>query len=124
MTSEGVLSVRELRIEMMKLQASAVPPDPTRNSVIQHWRFGMCRQEAQIENEKAEIKESSRLKSLQQDSESTQDSLNNWYEVNLNSILGVCVDDSIGTSISSASRATEPAISHLPQAEANPSCLN
>ena len=59
MTSEGELLVRELRIEMMQLQASAVPPGPTRNSVIQHWRFWMCRQEAQIKNQKAEIKKSS-----------------------------------------------------------------
>ena len=38
----------------------------------------------------------------------------------LNSIQGVYVDDSIGTSISSVSRVTEPANSHPPQAGCDP----
>ena len=91
-----------------------MPPNPTRDSVIQDVSFGMRRQEAKIESQKAE------MKSLQRDSESTQDSLNKWDEVNLNSIEGVCIDNSIGTSISSVSRVTEPAISHLPQAGGDP----
>ena len=91
-----------------------MPPDSTRDSVIQDVRFGMHRQEAKIESQKAE------MKSLQRDSESTQDSLNKWDEVNLNSIEGVYVDDSIGTSMSSVSRVTEPAISDLPQAGSDP----
>ena len=45
-TSEGEILVRELRTENMQLQASAVPPEPTRDSVIQDLRFGMNRQEA------------------------------------------------------------------------------
>ena len=76
-----------------------------------------CR-EAKVENQKAEIR------SLHRDLQSTQDSLNNWDEVNLDSIPGVFIDDSIGTSISSVSRVTEPAISHLPQAGATRSCSN
>ena len=42
--------------------------------------------------------------------------LNSWDEVNLTSIEGVCVDESVATSTSSVSRITEPAISHPPQA--------
>ena len=60
------------------------------------------------------------LKSPQGGLESTQDSLENWDEANDNSIQGVDADDSIGTSISSVSRETEPAISHLPQAGCDP----
>ena len=52
------------------------------------------------------------IQSLQGDLESTQDSLNNWDEVNLKSIQGVCVDESVATSTSSVSRTTEPAITH------------
>ena len=59
-------------------------------------------------------------KSLQRDFESTQESLNNWYEVNLNLNPGVSVDDTSGTSISSASRVTEPAISHPLEAGGDP----
>ena len=69
----------------------------------------MSRQEATIESQKAEIE------SLHRDSELTQDSLNNWDEVKFNSIQ-VYVDDSIGTSISSVSRVTEPATRHPPHA--------
>ena len=66
----------------------------------------MNRQEATRESQKTQNK------SLQRDFESTQESLNNWYEVNLSSNPGVYVDDTSGTSISSASRVAEPAISH------------
>ena len=54
--------------------------------------------------------------SLQRDLESLHDSLDRWDDVNFNSIQVVYVDDSTGTSISSASRVTETAISHPPQA--------
>ena len=57
-----------------------------------------------------------RLKVFKTDFESTLGTLNKWDEVHLNSIQGVHVDDSIGTSLSSVSRVTEPAISHPPQA--------
>ena len=67
----------------------------------------MNRQEAQIESQKAEIK------SLQRDLESMQNIQNNWDEVILNSIQGVHV---LVRGVSSQSRVTEPAISHLPQA--------
>ena len=70
--------------------------------------------EAKIERLKYEIQ------SLQRDLQSTQDSLDSWYEVNLNSIQGVCVDESVATTVSSASRITELAISHLPQAGGDP----
>ena len=70
----------------------------------------MNRQEAKIANQKAGIK------SLQTDLESTLGTLNNWDEVHLSSIQGVHVDDSIGTSLFSVSRVTEPSISHPPQA--------
>ena len=60
------------------------------------------------------------IKSRQRDSEATQDSLNNWDEVKLNSIQGVCVDESVATSTSSVSRITEPAISHLPPGGGDP----
>ena len=53
---------------------------------------------------------------LPRDLEPTQESLNKWDEINLNSTQGVYVDDSVGTTISSESRVTEPAISHQPQA--------
>ena len=53
---------------------------------------------AEIESQKTEIQ------SLQRDLESTQDSLNKWDEVNLNSLEDVYVDDSVGTSISSVSQ--------------------
>ena len=70
-TSEGQQLMRELHSEMMQVQQSAVKPDPTRDSVIQDLRFGMNRQEATIESQKAQIK------SLQRALESTQDSLSN-----------------------------------------------
>ena len=104
-TSEGKQLVRELRSEIVQLQALAVPPDPTRGSVIQDLRFEMNRQEAKKESQKAVFF------SLRKDVESTQDSLNYLDEFNLSSIQGVYVDDSIGTSITSVSRVTEPAIS-------------
>ena len=70
-TSEGQQLMRELHSEMMQVQQSVVKPDPTRDSVIQDLRFGMNRQEATIESQKAQIK------SLQRALESTQDSLSN-----------------------------------------------
>ena len=74
----------------------------------------MTRQESKIEIQKAEIQ------SLQRDLESTRESLNKRDEVNLNSIRGVYVDDSIGTSVSSVRRVTEPSMSHVPQAGRDP----
>ena len=73
----------------------------------------MNRQEAKIESQKAEMRPSKRFRF-------NTGPLNNWYEVNLNSIQGVHVDDSISTSISSVSRVTEPAISHPAQAGSDP----
>ena len=70
-------------------------------------------QEAKIESQKAEMRPSKRFRF-------NTGPLNNWYEVNLNSIQGVHVDDSISTSISSVSRVTEPAISHPAQAGSDP----
>ena len=104
-TSEGQLLVRELRSEIMQLQAWPVPPDITRDLVIQDMGSGMTRQQPKTENQKAETH------FLQRDQESTQDALNNLDEVNLHWTRGVYVDDSVGTSISSVSRVPEPAIS-------------
>ena len=42
----------------------------------------------------------------------TQDSLNRWDEVSLNSIQGVCVDESVATSFR---RIAEPALGHPPR---------
>ena len=106
--------IRELHSEIRHLEASIVKPDPTRDSVFQDLKFGMNRQEAKIESQKIKIQQ------LQRDLASTQDPLNKWDEVNVSSILGVYVDDSIGTSISSVSRITEPAVSHVPQAGGDP----
>ena len=100
-TSEGQQLVCELRGEIMQLKASALPPN-------------LRDLEAQIGNQRTEIQ------SLQRDLQTTQDSLDSWDEVNLNSVQGVHVDDSVGTSTSSVSRRTEPAITHLPQAERDP----
>ena len=41
--------------------------------------------------------------------------MNSWDDVNLNSIQGVGVDESVDASTSSVARITESAISHLPQ---------
>ena len=86
--------IRELRSEVLQLKPSAVPPNLTKNL------------EAKIESHKTEIQ------SLHRDLQTTQDSLNSWDEVKLNSIQGVCVDESVATSTSSVSSTTEP-ISHL-----------
>ena len=67
-------------------------------------------------DERESQKTKAEIKSLQRDFESTQESLNNRYEINLNSNPGVHVDDSLGTSTSSVNRVTEPAVSHRPQA--------
>ena len=77
----------------------------------------MTRQEAKIESKQTEIQ------SLHRDLQSTQDSLNNWDEVNLNSVEGVYVDDRDGTSISSESRVAGPAISHFPKGGGDPELL-
>ena len=66
--------------------------------------------EAKIGSQKTEILSLQKKKKLQ----TTQDSPNSWGEVNLNSIQGVYVDDSVGTSVSSVSRITEEAITVLP----------
>ena len=62
----------------------------------------MNRQEAVIERQNAEIE------SFPRDVEATQDSLNKWNEINLDSLEVVYVGDSVGTPISSVSRVTEP----------------
>ena len=80
-------------------------------------RSGVTRQEAKIESKTTEIQ------SLHRDLQSTQDSLNNWDEVNLNSVEGVYVDDRDGTSISSESRVAGPAISHFPKGGGDPALL-
>ena len=85
----------------MQLKASATPPNLTRDL------------DARIERKKTESQ------SLQRHLHSTQDSLNCWDEVNLNSVQGVYVDVSVGTSTSSVSRITEPAITQ-PQAVCDP----
>ena len=90
-TSEGQQLVLELRSKVKQMRASAARD-----------------LEAKIESQKSEIQ------SLQRDLQSTQDSLNSWDEVNLNWIQGVCVDKTVGTSTSSVSRMTEPAITHQP----------
>ena len=77
----------------------------------------MNRQEATTGIQKAEIQ------CLQRDLESTQDSLNNWDDGILETIQRVHVDDSIGTSISSVRRETEPAISDPPQAGCEPGAV-
>ena len=66
--------------------------------------------EAKIESQKYEIQ------SLQRVVQTTQVSLSGWDEVNLNSIQDVYVDDSVGTSISSASRVADSSISQIPGA--------
>ena len=57
----------------------------------------MNRQEPKIENQKAGSRKSSKRFRIDAGL-----SLNDWHEVNLNSIKGVCVDDSFGISISSS----------------------
>ena len=69
----------------MQVKASAVLPNLNRDL------------EAQIESQKTE------MSSLRRDLDSTQDSLTVGTEVNLNSIEGVYVVESVGTSISSVS---------------------
>ena len=90
-TSEGRQLFRELRSKVKQMKASAAR--------------GL---EAKIESQKSEIQR------LQRDLQSAQDSLNSWDEVNLNWIEGVCVDETVGTSTSSVSGMTEPAITHQP----------
>ena len=53
---------------------------------------------------------------IQRSTQTTQDSLNSWDEVNFSSIQGVSVDESVPTSTSSVTRITEPAASLPPQA--------
>ena len=109
-TSEGQQLIHELRSETMQLQESAVQPNPTQDFVTQDLKVGMHRQEATIESRNAEFQK------LQIDFETTKDSLNSWDKVNVSSIRGAYVDDSIGTATSSVSRLTVPAISHPAQA--------
>ena len=101
-TPEGLQLISEVRREVMQLKALAVPPNFSRNL------------EAKIESHKTEIQ------SVQWDPHSTQDSLNSWDAVNLNSIQGVCVGESVATSTSSVSRLTEQAISYPPQSRGDP----
>ena len=112
-TSESELSVREFRGEIFAMASTSCAARSHR---------GFC--QSRHEEATSESQRRWRFEKLQGDSESSQDSLNNWDEMNLNTIQGVCVDDSIGTSISSASEVTEPAISHPPQAGCDPSCFN
>ena len=77
----------------------------------------MNRQEAVIERQHAEIE------SFPRDLEATQDSLNIWNEINLDSIDVVHVGDGVGTSISSVSRVTEAAVSHPPLAGSDPALV-
>ena len=86
----------------MQLKALAAPPSLTRNL------------EAKIESQRYEIQ------SLQRDLQTTQASLNSLNEVNLNSIQGVCVDETVAASTSSVSILTERAFSHPPQAGSDP----
>ena len=58
--------------------------------------------------------------SLQRNLQITQDSLNSWTEVILNSNQRDCVDESVATSTSSVNRTTEQAISYLPQVGSDP----
>ena len=81
MNPEGQQIIPELRSEVVQMKASAVPPNLTRDL------------EAKIESQKCEIQ------SLQRNLKRTQDSQNSWDEVNLNSIHGVCVDESSTLSV-------------------------
>ena len=83
-TSERLQLIREFRSEVTQLKASAVPPDLTRDL------------ETKIESQKTEIQRAT----------VNTESLNSWDEVNLKSIQGVQVDESVGTSTSSVSRIT------------------
>ena len=95
-------SVCELRSEVLQLKASAVLPHVIRDL------------EVKVENQQIEIQR------LQRDQQTTQDSLNSWDEVNLSSIQGVCVDESVATSPSTVSLMTEPAITHQKLVVSNP----
>ena len=86
---------------VIQLKASAMPPKLAQNL------------EAKIGSQKCEIQ------ALQRDLQTTQDSLNCWDEVHLNSIQGVRVDGSVATSTSSVNRYTERAISHPLQARSD-----
>ena len=100
----GILRVQDIKrpANRGQLRASVVPPNPSRNL------------EAKIGSQRYETQ------SIQNDPQTTRDSLNSWDEVNLNSIQGVCVDERVATSTSSVSRIEEPAISHPPQAGGYP----
>ena len=102
--SEGDMSVRELRSEI--LLCRQIPPE------ILSFKTGVSGRVAKRPRLKAKMQ---RLEVFKEIWESTQDSLNKWDAVSLNSIPGVYVYDCIGSSISSVSPVTEPAISHLPQ---------
>ena len=84
------------------MKASALPPNLTRDL------------EATIESQKNETN------SFQRDLQTTQDSLDSWDEVYLNSIQGVSVSESVATSTSSVSRITQPVISYAPQVGGDP----
>ena len=102
-TSECQQIIRDLRSEVVHMKASAVPPNLT------------GRLEAKAESQTYETQ------SLPRNQQTTQDSLNNWDEVNFRSVQPkVCVDEGVATSTSSVSRSSEPAISHLPQAGGDP----
>ena len=94
--------IRDLRSEVVQLDALAVLPTFTGDL------------EAKTGSQQTEVQ------SPRRDLQSTQDSLNRWYEVNLNSIQGIYVDESVLTSTSTVSRITEPAISHPLQAGTDP----
>ena len=48
--------IRELHSEIVQMQAYVVQPDPIQDFAIQDMRFGIHRQEAMIESQKAESK--------------------------------------------------------------------
>ena len=68
--------------------------DPTRDCVFKDLRFGINRQEVTIESQMREIEKTSKRFRLDAGLFGQMD------EVNLDMIQGVCVDDSVGTSIS------------------------
>ena len=86
-----------------------IPPELL---LFKTWRFWVNHQEAKIESQQAETQKSSKRFWIDAGL-----SLNNWVEVNLTSVPGVFVVNSVVTSTSSGSRILEPATTRLLQAE-------
>ena len=99
--------VRELRSEVMRMKASVVPPNLTRDL------------EAKIESPKTGEPEFSKRFAV-----NTGLSEQLGCSSTSISIRGVYVDESVGTSTSSVSRIREPAITHLPHAGVTLSCFD